>query len=79
MFTVTSEGGIDACLIICLLSQGFNLTCEILKFRSLGKEYWYEFYHWIEIIHIAVFAVYFSSRINFHKCMLPETYLEKYN
>ena len=45
--------------------------------RNLGKEYFLEFYHYIEIFHIGIFIFYFWLRMFFLKSMLPENYVHK--
>ena len=78
MFTfVNNSYWIKACMITCLASQAFTLLCEIVKMKGLGTEYFLEFYHYIEIAHIAIFIVYFWLRLFFEKSMLPEDYVHK--
>ena len=45
--------------------------------KGLGKEYFYEFYHFIELFHISIFFIYFWLRLSFTKSMLPEDYVHK--
>lgn len=78
MFTLDNEIGIIICISLCLISQTVIFITEIIKMRALGKEYFLEFYHYIEIAHVGLFVFYFFLRVGFLKSMLPEEYVMKY-